>query len=76
MFRSVECSLLWAEGFSCILDVLNGSLGVSKLQFLTGQWRTSTAGPAAKKLRIMIRFHQVSGSGSKRAKITHKNIKK
>jgi hypothetical protein len=49
MFRSVECSLLWAEGFSCSLDVLNGSLGISKLQFLTGQWRTSTAGPTAKK---------------------------
>jgi hypothetical protein len=28
------CSLMRAEGFSCSLDVLNGGIGISKLQFL------------------------------------------
>ncbi len=34
MFLSTGCSLLRAEGFSCSLGVLNGGLGISKLQFL------------------------------------------
>jgi hypothetical protein len=35
MFLSAACSLLRAEGFSCILDVLYGGQGISKtkLQF-------------------------------------------
>ncbi len=34
MFLSAGCSLLRAEGFFCILDVLYGGLGIGKLQFL------------------------------------------
>jgi hypothetical protein len=34
MFRSVRCSLLRAEGFSCSMKVLYGGLGINKLQFL------------------------------------------
>ncbi len=34
MFWSAGCSLLRAEGFSCSLGVLYGSLGISKWQFL------------------------------------------
>ncbi len=34
IFCSAGCSLLRAEGFSCSLDVLYGSLEISKLQFL------------------------------------------
>ncbi len=34
MFLSTRCSLLRTEGFSCSLGVLNGGLGISKLQFL------------------------------------------
>ncbi len=34
MFLSTGFSLLRAEGFSCILGVLYGGLGISKLQFL------------------------------------------
>ncbi len=34
MFWSTGCSPLWAEGFSCSLDVLYGGLGISKLQLL------------------------------------------
>jgi hypothetical protein len=33
-FLSTGCSLLRAEGFSCILGVLYGGLGISKLHFL------------------------------------------
>jgi hypothetical protein len=32
-FWSAGCSVLRAEGFSCSLDVLNGGLGIRKLQF-------------------------------------------
>jgi hypothetical protein len=31
---SAGCSILRAKGFSCSLDVLYGSLGISNLQFL------------------------------------------
>ncbi len=34
MFWSTGCSLLRAEGFSCILDVLYGGIGIRKLQYL------------------------------------------
>jgi hypothetical protein len=34
IFWSAGCSLLRAEGFSCIFGVLYGGLGISKLQFL------------------------------------------
>ncbi len=30
MFKSAECSLLWAECFSCSLDVVYGGLGIRK----------------------------------------------
>ncbi len=33
MVLSAGCSLLGAEGFYCSLDVLNGGLGIKKLQF-------------------------------------------
>ncbi len=33
-YKSPGCSLLWAEGFSCSMDVLYRDLGISKLQFL------------------------------------------
>ncbi len=34
MFWSVGWPLLWAAGFFCNLDILNGGLGIDKLQFL------------------------------------------
>ncbi len=34
MFLSTGSSLLRAEGFSCSLGVLNGGLGISKLQWI------------------------------------------
>jgi hypothetical protein len=34
MFRGAGCSLLKAEGFSCVLDVRYEGLRISKLQFL------------------------------------------
>jgi hypothetical protein len=32
-FHYAGCSVLKAEGFSCILDVLYGGLGISRLQY-------------------------------------------
>ncbi len=40
MFCSAGCSLLRAGGFSCNLDVLNGDLGISKLQFMIKKYQT------------------------------------
>jgi hypothetical protein len=39
MFRSAGCSHLRAKVFSCILDVLYGDLGISKLQIFIKKYK-------------------------------------
>jgi hypothetical protein len=66
------CSLLWAEGFSCSLDIYYEDLGISKLQLMIKKIhiffirkflkeflviRTLGPGPQCSDLKCWIRIH-------------------